>query len=77
MNQPNPAADLDVLRSYHAMRTTPPTREALMASAKDWTTLAKARAATSLMSGSTDGENLVYILGCLNHVLRILDEVKP
>jgi len=51
-----------------------PTRDALLLSAKQWTTAARERAHDAIAAGTTEGEDMTYIIGCLGHVLRILEE---
>ena len=51
-----------------------PTREALLQSAKQWTTAARERAHDAIAAGTKDGADMTYIIGALGHALRILEE---
>jgi len=51
-----------------------PSRDALLQSAKQWTTAARERAHDAIAAGTTEGKDMTYIIGALGHVLRILEE---
>jgi len=51
-----------------------PTRDALLQSAKQWTTAARERAHEAIAAGTTEGKDMTYIIGALGNVLRILEE---